>query len=621
MVGLIAGVGAVAFQLLGQAIAFGTVGIVAGYHPHEPVGEHDYFAAAAERPVELDELGVQLGILETGETAGEITARHDRSAFNPWLLIAVMAGGGLVSGVLVYTFAPEAEGHGTDGAIDSFHNRRGEIAARVPIVKLVASAITLGTGGSGGREGPIAQIGAGFGSVLATRLNLSSRDRRVLMAAGIGAGVGAIFRAPLAGALFAAEILYSDSDFESDVLVPAAIAAIVGYTVFTQTLPADVRYLPLFGGDLQHTPGSFLSFIPYSVLALILVFAGIAYIQTFYGTARLFKKVPLPPHLRPMLGATLAGLVGVGLFYGFGGNFSVLGVLGTGYGTLQDALGRVTEVGIPVLVTVAFAKMLTTGLTIGSGGSGGVFGPSMVIGGCLGGAVGLVANKLWPSVVTDPEAFAIVGMAGFFSGVARAPISTVIMVHELTGDYGLLPPTMLVSTLTFLLLKGQSLYVKQVPSRLESGAHRGDFIVDILGGLKVDSAYQKNRPVQTVHEADNLDSIVHKLAESHQHYYPVLDDEKRMVGIFSADDVRAYLFDETMWQLANARDVMVGDYVFVEPQDDLNHAMRRFTSFNIDELPVLEDGDRGKFLGFLRRKEVIAVYNRRLAEFKSRVDN
>ncbi|QDT63677.1 chloride channel protein [Calycomorphotria hydatis] len=585
LVGIVAGLGAIAFHYLCQGIVFSALGSYAGFHPPEPAGEHIIFP---EREHEL----------------------------NPWMLLAVVTAGGLVSGFLVYTFAPEAEGHGTDAAIESFHHRQGYMAWHIPIIKLLASAVTLGTGGSGGREGPIAQIGAGFGSVLATRLNLSKRDRRILLAAGIGAGVGSIFRAPLAGALFAAEILYKDSDVESDVLIPAAIAAIVGYTVFTQTLPEDVRFLPLFGPNLHHTTDTVLLFIPYVFLSLVLSVTGILYIKVFYGTTALFKKVPVPRVFRPAIGGALTGLIGIALYFGFHERSETLAVMATGYGTLQLALSNAVSVGIPLLLTVAFVKILTTSLTIGSGGSGGVFGPSMVIGGCLGGATGLLFQAAWPSVVTEPEAFAIVGMAGFFSGVARAPISTIVMVHELTGDYGLLPPTMLVSLLCFLLLRGRTIYEKQVKSRLDSPAHRGDFIVDVLEGLTVGEIYRRDQQIIKIPESMSLDDIVHRLAETHQHYFPVVDNDQNMIGVFSADDVRAYTFDETMWKLANARDVMVADFVSVSPSSDLNSALRRFTSRNLDELPVMDPENPKRLIGFVRRKEVIAAYNKRLMEHK-----
>ncbi|HAH47260.1 MAG TPA: chloride channel protein, partial [Planctomycetaceae bacterium] len=173
-----------------------------------------------------------------------------------------------------------------------------------------ASALTLGTGGSAGREGPIAQIGAGFGSWVATVLKLSARDRRIMLAAGVGAGIGAIFRAPLAGALFAAEIMYSNADFESDVIVPAAMSSIIAYSVYCMSLPAELRFMPLFGDGLHHTVDSHFELIPYTILSVILSLAAMFYVKTFYGTNRIFKAIPIKPMFKPAIGAFLTGVVG-----------------------------------------------------------------------------------------------------------------------------------------------------------------------------------------------------------------------------------------------------------------------------------------------------------------------
>jgi chloride channel protein, CIC family len=583
VIGVVAGLGGIGFHVIGACVQHFTLGSIAHLEVGEAAGEGSVF-----EPVE-----------------GE---------FRPWMLLVVMAAGGLASGLLVYTFAPEAEGHGTDAAIDAFHNKRGEIRGRIPLIKTIASAITLGTGGSAGREGPIAQIGAGFGSFLGGLLKLPARDRRIMLAAGMGAGVGAIFRAPLAGAVFAGEILYRDADIESDAIVPAAMASAISYSVFCLWLPPELRFTPLFGRHVFYDVGSPLELLPYGAMAIVLVIAGVLYIKTFYGIHALFKRLPIVPHVRPMIGAVLAGLVGLGMFFGFGENQDALAVLGSGYGTLQKTMAGTVEVAVPLLVAVALVKILTTSLTISSGGSGGVFGPSMVIGGCLGSALGQVFHVWWPELVRQPQAFAIVGMAGFFSGCARAPLSTVLMVSEMTGGYGLLLPTLWVSTLTFLLGRRWTLYVKQVPTRLDSPAHRGDFFVDVLEGILVEDVYRRDRPPRMIHEGEPLSGIVHALAESTQRYFPVVDAEGRMVGIFSAEDVRSYLYDDAIWRIANARDVMKSKVVTVRPDEDLNSALGKFTSLNVDELPVIDPAEQGRLLGMLRRKEVIAAYNRRRIE-------
>ena len=587
VVGAVAGVGAIVFDIASQSIRHLALERIGGYVPAETAGENRIFAAPSH-PV-----------------------------FAPLNLIAVIAAGGLLSGWLVLRFAPEAEGHGTDAAIAAFHHKRGYIRPIVPIIKLVASALTIGSGGSGGREGPIAQIGAGFGSYLGTIFKLPARDRRILLAVGMGAGIGAIFRAPLAGALFAAEILYRGADLEGDVIVPAAVASTISYSVFSFWLPANIRFVPLFGKQLQFQMSSVLELLPMTILAAALVAVAVLFIKFFYGTHRVFKASPLPPLMRPIIGAALTGVMGLGLYWSRGGDPRSLAILGTGYGVLQIALTDPSALGISLLMSLALLKIVTTSMTISSGGSGGVFGPSMVIGGCTGGAVGLALHHIWPQIVPQPQIFAIVGMAGFFAGAAHAPISTIIMVGELTGDYGLLLPTMWVSTLCFVLCHRWTLYHEQLASRLDSPAHRGDFLVDVLEGISVADVPLEQRT--TVFQGMRLGDIVQLLATSRQNYFPVVDKAGRFIGIFSSDDVRSHLFNDAVWQLANARDLMTTRVVTITPEDDLNTALKRFTELNLDELPVVKTDNRGELLGMLRRRDVIACYNEKLHNYQQQV--
>ena len=421
LIGLIAGAGSVIFHYLCQLGIHYLMDMIAGYRPPPPAGEHHLIPPTA-RP------------------------------FNRWLLLFLPAFGGIFSGWLVYTFAPEAEGHGTDAAIDAYHRRGGFIRGRVPIIKTIASAITLTTGGSGGREGPIAQIGAGFGSFLATTLKLSDRERRIMMAAGIGAGVGSIFRAPMAGALFSAEVLYRDPEIEADVLIPSGISSVVAYCVFCL----------VFGwGSLFSSPDFVfrnpLELGPYLVLAFVLVGTGIFYVKSFYGLTHLFRKIPIPNHVKPAIGGLCTGIIG----------FFLPQTLAFGYGFAQMAIQN--ELTIPFLLALALGKVLTTSFSIGSGGSGGVFGPSIVIGGAMGGVVGQLFHQIMPTVVTEPGAFVVVGMAGFFTAVSNTPISTIIFVSEMTNSYHLLLPSLLVCSVAYLASQRWTIYVKQVKNRIDFG--------------------------------------------------------------------------------------------------------------------------------------------------------
>ena len=342
LVGIVAGIGGVAFTLANQVVVRYALEGVAGYKAEGPAGE----AHSEWVPEVID------------------------PQLRPWALLLVPAAGGLLSGFLVFRFAPEAEGHGTDAAIAAYHQGRGYIRPRVPLIKLVASALTIGTGGSGGREGPIAQIGAGFGSLLATLLGYRVAERRVLLAAGMGAGIAAIFRAPLAGTLFAAEILYCSPEFEPEVILPAGLASVVGYCTFGVVMHAlgdpGEPFRTLFRTPEGLTFTSALELGPYLLLALWVAILSMLYVRTFYGVTYLFHRLRLPRMLKPAVGAFLTGVVGLTLFYAAGQAKPVLSVLSFGYGILQDGLDHDAGLAAGLLLAVALGKIVTTSLTIGS---------------------------------------------------------------------------------------------------------------------------------------------------------------------------------------------------------------------------------------------------------------
>ena len=569
LIGLIAGLGSVVFHLLCQVGFHLLMDQLAGYRPPSPAGE-GYLFAPTQTP------------------------------FNRWVLLFLPALGGIVSGWLVYTFAPEAEGHGTDAAIDAYHNKGGFIRGRIPIIKTIASAITLTSGGSGGREGPIAQIGAGFGSFLATKLKLSDRERRIMLAAGIGAGVGSIFKAPLAGALFAAEVLYRDPEFESEVIIPAGIASVVAYCVFCL----------FFGWGSLFATQDFLfrnplELGPYTVLALVLAGSGFLYVKTFYGVQQIAHSIKIPNHIKPAIGGLLTGAIG----------FFFPETLSFGYGFAQLALDN--QLPTLFLLTLGFGKIITTSLSIGSGGSGGVFGPSVVIGGALGGAVGRIFHQVMPDIVTQPGAFVVVGMAGFFAGVSNAPFSTIIFVCEMTDSYHLLLPGLLVCSLSYVLSRKWTIYKQQVPSKIDSNAHKGDFFVDILAAIKVKDLTGQLRKAQLIQEDMTMRSFRKIFSSSQQHYFPVVNREKKLTGIFSINDIRGIIFDKGVGELVRMKDVANSEIIFTTPSEDLNEVFKKCTIRNLQRMPVVRDDDHTALIGMLDRREIIQFYNQRVQEIKA----
>jgi chloride channel protein, CIC family len=581
-VGVIAGLGAVAFFVACQVVFHYSLDRWVGYRPAGPGGE----------PSVLPET---------------------LTSFHPWLLLVVPTIGGILSGVLVYSLAPEAEGHGTDAAIAAYHHYQGRIRPRVPLIKMVASALTLGTGGSGGREGPIAQIGAGFGSFLGTTLRLRPAERRVLVAAGMGAGIAAIFRAPLAGALFAAEVLYRSPDFESEVIIPAGLASVIAYSTFGMVFGWE----PLFA--LSPTQVHELTFtdplrlVPYLFLALCMVVLAMLYTRTFYGLTYLFHRLPVVPHVKPAIGAFLTGLVGLLLYAVLGGREQVLAVLSFGYGILQTAMtsSSQTEPSLffaLVLLAVAAGKILTTALTIGSGGSGGVFGPSMVIGGCGGGALGIFLHRLWPGLVPQPASFVIVGMAGFFAAAAKTPFSTLVIVTEMTGGYSLLLPALWVCALCFLLSDEQSIYSSQIEGRALSPAHQGDFVRTVLAGLQVGQFITPRPEVPVLRPGDRLPRVLDALSNTTYHALPVADEQDRLLGVVSIEEVYLASQSPNLRDLALAADLMRGDVTPLRPQDRLDQAIELFADSDLMALPVVQDGTR--VVGIVKRADISSTYLR-----------
>lgn len=580
VLGVVAGCGAILFQMGLEALRVFSFHSLMGIQPGHPGGEPpDFHFPLAPSPV-------------------------------AWLLLVLPAAGGLVAGLLVHYLAPEARGHGTDAAILAFHRRGGYIRKRVPVVKFFATIITMGTGGSGGREGPIAQIGAGLGSFLATRLGLGARHRRWLLAAGLGAGVGAIFRAPLAGAMFAAEVLYSDPEFETEVILPAAVTSIVAYSVFTAKYGFDRMFTSagVFGFS------SPLELGPYLVLALVVAAAALLYIKVFHGTEALFKRLNLWPPLKPMIGGFLTGLVGFVLFTQ-AGDARVIDVMSTGYGILQDVLSEpVPQVGIGILLLVSFGKILTTSLTIGSGGSAGVFGPSMVIGGTLGGAVGQLFHGWMPQIVQHPGAFAVVGMAGFFSAAGKVPLSTVIMVSEMTGDYALLVPAVWVCALAYLVSRRWTIFGSQVPSKVFSPAHYGDFAMEIMGHTRIDEIYKKDRKWVPIPAATPLREVPRLTAETRQRVFPVIGEGNRLIGCFHQGELVNALHDESPDPPRHtAQDLVARVRQTVTPEDTVRTAQRMMAGRGVDELVVVDAADLRRVVGVVTSADVLLAYNRRMA--------
>lgn len=408
------------------------------------------------------------GLPDEGGVLQEVIGPHGL-----WLIPIATTLGGLISGILVYSLAPEAEGHGTDTAVKSFHRAAGFIRARVPFLKMIASAITIGSGGSAGREGPTALISSGIGSIYAKVMNRSEDERRLLILIGMAAGLSAIFRSPIGTALFAVEVLYGGIEFEAAALLYTMLSAVVAYVING----LFVGWKPLFLVPQMNVP-SFSEYGWFVILGLVSGLLATVLPVVFYGLRDAFRKIPIPPHFKPAIGGLGVGIIGMFLPQ----------ILGGGYGWIQEAIdGRIV---ISLLIILVFVKMIVFSLTVSSGGSGGVFAPTLFVGAMLGGSLAHVFHL-------QPAAFVVVGMAALFGGAARVPFATLIMVTEMTNGYSLLAPAVLAVLISFLVqgalagrVKYKSLYEAQVRGRADSPAHHVEHLriaLDLLQRRRIPS--------------------------------------------------------------------------------------------------------------------------------------
>jgi len=510
-----------------------------------------------------------------------------------WLIPVSTGLGGLLSGLLVYGFAPEAEGHGTDAAIEAFHFRNGKIRRRIPPVKLVASAITIGSGGSAGREGPVAQIAAGFGSYIADLFRLDDRDRRIAVAAGIGAGIGSIFMAPLGGALLSTEVLYR-RDFEVDALVPSIIASVTGYSIFGYFFD----YRPLFQLPSPSAIGFFRpeSLILYALVGIITGVLGIGYVITFYGVKRFFsRQVKIPNYVRPAIAGVLVGLIAIELPQ----------ILGLGYGWVQLILfDKLALLPLWIIIVLVAAKIFATSLSIGSGGSGGVYAPGIVIGTFIGAVIYIVFHPLFPFLTIADVV--IVSMISFFGGVSKAPISIIIMGTEMTGGFALFLPLML-ATITSYFISGTkySIYSMQVLDRAHSPAHAAEYEKPLMDYISIRDAM--NSRIATFDANMQIADAAAYMTRL-QVTGAVLLSGPDIVGYVSAADAAG---NERSGKI---RDIATRPVGTISADLSVHDAFNLLTAKKLQLLAVIDAKRGNQITGIIGLSEIASAYNRKIGE-------
>jgi CIC family chloride channel protein len=517
----------------------------------------------------------------------------DLAQSTPWYArVWVPALGGLIVGPLVYFFAREAKGHGVPEVMEVVALRSGVIRKRVVFVKSLASAVSIGTGGSVGREGPIVQIGSAIGSSIGQVLKLSADRIRTLVGCGAAAGIAATFNAPIAGTMFALEIILGD--FGLATFSPIVISSVVA-TAVSRSFLGDV---PAFAVPVYQLISAWE--LPlYVILGFFCAAVAVAFTRVLYGAEDLFDRLRFPEYLKAVLGGLILGIMGLYLPH----------ILGVGYAAMDLALMQ--ELSWGLMLGLVVAKIVATSITIGSGGSGGVFAPSLFMGAMAGGFFGTAVHHIFPAVTAPPRAYSIVGMGAVVSGTTHGPLSAIMILFEMTGEYKIILPLMIaciISTLASGHLSKESIYTLKLARRginLEAGKE-----VNVLKSIRVRDVMNPN--VETVPENLSLGKLAERISKSKHKTFPVVANGNHLTGMLSYFDYRDVLFDENLRDLLVAQDLATEHVVTVSLGDDLYNALQKITLKDFSLLPVVSPDDPMKLVGVLTRRDIISAYNNAL---------
>lgn len=520
-------------------------------------------------------------------------------------VVIIPAIGGLIVGPLIYFFAREAKGHGVPEVMVAVALHSGRIRPVVAIVKSLASSITIGSGGSVGREGPIVQIGSALGSTLGQKLGLSDDRIRNLVACGAAGGIAATFNAPIAGVVFALEIILGEFSvrYFSSVVVSAVAASIIGRAVF-----GDV---PAFHIPFEYGISSLWEFAFYPLLGILAALVGVAFVRLLYWSEDVFEKSKsVPEWIQPMIGGVLLG--GIALAYP-----SITGIswermpqiFNVGYGVIESALAN--QLTLSVVLILLVLKMVATSLTLGSGGSGGVFAPALFMGAMVGTAFEITVNKIFPGVPAPAGAYALVGMAALFAATAHAPLTAVLILFELTGDYQIMLPLMLTVVIATLvsqsLLKGESIYSLKLTRRgihLQKGRD-----VDILQGVLVSEVM--TRDINTITKNLNLKKLADVFNRTRHHGLPILDRQGKLWGIVTVSDLERSINNDlalsttTVEEIATPNEKLLITY----PDENIGDVLNKMSRQGFGRLPVVSRDNPKHLVGLIQRRNIIEAYN------------
>ncbi|TFG06719.1 chloride channel protein, partial [Candidatus Thorarchaeota archaeon] len=507
---------------------------------------------------------------------------------------------------IVVNYAPEAKGHGVPEIMDAYARRGGKIRFRVPLLKSLASAICIGSGGSCGREGPIAQIGGGVGSLIATKLKSDARTTKTLVVCGVSSGIAATFNAPLGGTLFGIEVIAGGIVGFS--IIPVIISSVISTAVVDTILGSQPSFqAPFF------VMSNYLELGLYFMLGLLLGLVSVLWTRGFYKIEDFFESQKISKYIIPTIGGLIVGVIAIIILViedstAYMGAFKpgepyFPAVMGVGYAFIDAAL--LGTVSLVALAIFGIAKALATSVTLGSGGSGGVFAPTLFIGASLGGAFGLLFYTFFPSVVIEPMAYALVGMAALFAGSGRAPITCIVIIMEMTSDYSLILPLMIAVSASFLvssLIEKESLYTLKLERR---GIHvRRGYYISALREVRVDHVMTRS---PTVLSPDMTTAEVLKIVDKTQHTkFPVVDDMGLVVGCLITEDLfRESEGEERQYQV---KDLMSGDFLHISPDSTMDSVLRAMLERDEGHAVVVNPTIPNVMVGFITKADVLRAY-------------
>jgi chloride channel protein, CIC family len=513
-------------------------------------------------------------------------------------IILVPVLGGLIVGPIIHFVAPEAKGHGVPEVLTAIATNGGRIRPVVVLAKAIGSAITIGSGGSVGREGPIVQIGSALGSTIGQFFKLNERRVVNLVASGAAAGIAATFNAPIAGVMFAQEIILSEFGMQSfsSIVVAAVTASVVSRAALGDT--------PAF-----HVPGYTLrspwELWLYLALGVVAALGALAFVRTLYYFEDIFEEWKIPPYLKPAIGG-----LGLGLLAYF-----LPQVLGTGFGQIESALNG--NLALFLLIILFFGKLLATSLTLGSGASGGVFAPALFLGVVLGGAYGQIVHRALPNITAESGAYAMVGMAAVFAAAARAPITAIIIMFEMTQDYHIILPLMLATVVSTLLagwVEPESIYTLKL--KLRGIDMRAKKDANLMRAISVREAMRHIQDITTVRPDTSLTELAQLFQDTSHHGFIVVDDNHELYGVVALSDLELAM--ESGKTQVTVGDICTRQVISISPDETLEDALRLLGTKDVGRIPVIDRHHPRQLLGVVRRNDIVSVYSHALINKQQR---